>query len=150
MAESWEISEDGTEYILKLHQGVTFHNGEAFTADDVVFSWKRGSQPEMQYSDKWTLAKSVEKIDDFTVKITTEDPQPLFLREVAWNWAMVPKDYLEEVGEEGFALHPVGTGPFPVGARRPRPKSPRGRRRAGGRHGCQTRLRRWRRWPRAC
>ena len=112
LAESWEISDDGTEYTFTLRQGVLFHNGEEFTADDVVFSWERGRQPEMQWSEKWTIASSVEKVDDFTVKIITEEPQPLLLRLVAWNWAMVPKDYLEEVGEEGFVEKPVGTGPF--------------------------------------
>ncbi len=112
LAERWEISENGTEYILTLRQGITFHNGEPFTADDVIFSWKRGSRPDMQFSDKWALAHSVEKIDDYTVKITTEEPQPLFLRQVAWNWAMVPQEYIEKVGEQGFAQHPVGTGPF--------------------------------------
>ena len=112
LAESWDISDDGTEYTVKLRQGVTFHNDEPFTADDVVFSWERGSRSEMQYSDRWLLAKSVEKIDNYTVKIVTEDPQPLFLRQVAWNWAMVPQEYLAEVGEDGFAQHPVGTGPF--------------------------------------
>jgi peptide/nickel transport system substrate-binding protein len=112
LAESWEISEDGTEYTFTLREGVTFHNGEPFTADSVVFSWERGSQPEMQWSDKWLLAQSVEKVDDFTVKVTTEGPQPLLLRQVADNWALVPPNYIEEVGEEGFAEHPVGTGPF--------------------------------------
>ncbi len=113
LAESWELADDGTVYTMKLRQGVTFHNGDPFTADDVIFSWKRGSQPEMPYSDKWLLAKSIEKIDDFTIKITTEGPQPLFLSQVAWNWGgMLPKNHIEKVGEEAFARHPIGTGPF--------------------------------------
>ena len=112
LAESWELSEDSTEYTFKLREGVIFHNGEEFNADSVVFSWERGKRPENQYFDKWELAESVEKIDDFTVKITTKGPQPLFLREVAQNWAMVPPQYIEEVGDEGFNEHPIGTGPF--------------------------------------
>ncbi len=112
LAESWEISDDGTEYTFTLRQGVTFHNGEAFTADSVVFSWERGQQDQMQWSEKWLFAKAVEKIDDFTVKITTEGAKPLLLRIIAENWAMVPPKYIAEVGEDGFAGHPVGTGPF--------------------------------------
>jgi peptide/nickel transport system substrate-binding protein len=114
LAESWEISDDGTEYTFKLREDVTFHNGEPFNADSVVFSWERGSQDTMQWSDRWTVADAVEKIDDFTVKVTTADgkPNPLLLRIMAGDWAMVPPQYLEEVGEEGFAEHPIGTGPF--------------------------------------
>jgi peptide/nickel transport system substrate-binding protein len=112
LAESWEVSEDGTEYTFKLRQGVTFHNGEPFNADSVVFSWERASQPTMPWSDRWTVAKTVEKVDDYTVKMTTEGPSPLLLTLIAGNWAMVPPKYLEEVGEEGFAEKPVGTGPF--------------------------------------
>ena len=52
LAESWEVSDDGTEYTFKLRDGVTFHNGEPFTADSVVVSWERGSRPEMQFSDR--------------------------------------------------------------------------------------------------
>lgn len=112
LAESWEISEDGSEYTFTLRQGVTFHNGEPFNADSVVFSWERGSSPDMQWSDRWTRATSVEKIDDYTVKITTDGPDPLFLRVVASNWAMVPPVHTAEVGNEAFGMAPVGTGPF--------------------------------------
>jgi peptide/nickel transport system substrate-binding protein len=112
LAESWEVSEDGTEYIFHLRRDVVFHNGEPFTADSVVFSWERGSRPEMQWSDRWQRAKSVEKIDDYTVKVVTEAPDPLLLRVMAQQWAMVPPKYIAEVGEEGFTQHPIGTGPF--------------------------------------
>jgi peptide/nickel transport system substrate-binding protein len=112
LAESWDVSEDGLEYTFHLRKDVTFHNGEPFTADAVVFSWERGSRPEMEWSDRWGRAKSVEKIDDYTVKITTEEPDPLFLAIVAEHWAIVPPQYIAEVGEDGFTQHPIGTGPF--------------------------------------
>jgi peptide/nickel transport system substrate-binding protein len=112
LAESWEVSEDGTEYTFHLRQGVTFHNGEPLTADAVVFSWQRGSQPDMEWSDRWLRASSVEAIDENTVRITTESPDPLLLRVISQNWAIVPPQYIAEVGEDGFNEHPVGTGPF--------------------------------------
>ncbi len=112
LAESWEVSEDGTVYTFTLRQDVTFHNGEPFTADAVVYSWNRGKQDEMQWSEKWNIATSVEKIDEFTVKVTTDGPSPLLLRIIAENWGMIPPKYHQEVGEDGFIAHPVGTGPF--------------------------------------
>jgi peptide/nickel transport system substrate-binding protein len=112
LAESWEVSDDGTEYTFHLRQDVTFHNGEPFTADAVVFSWERGSQPGMEWADRWGRAESVEKVDDYTVKITTAEPDPLFLAILAEHWGMVPPQYIAEVGDEGFNEHPVGTGPF--------------------------------------
>ncbi len=112
LTESWEISDDGAEVAMKLREGVTFHNGEAFNADSVVFSWERGQRPEMQWSDRWTIVSDIEVIDDLTVKLKTEKANPLLLRIIAENWAIVPAAYIEEVGEEGFAEHPVGTGPF--------------------------------------
>ena len=113
LAESWEISDDGTEYIFHLRQGITFHNGEPFNADAVVFSWEHGKRPEMEWSEKWAMAESVEKIDDYTVKVTTDGPRPLLLRSMTTFWAMIPPQYWEEVGgDEGFGEAPVGTGPF--------------------------------------
>jgi peptide/nickel transport system substrate-binding protein len=112
LAESWDVSDDGTEYTFHLRQGVTFHNGEALTAEAVVFSWERGSQPEMEWSDRWLRASSVEAVDEHTVRITTDSPDPLLLRVISQNWAIVPPQYLAEVGEDGFIEHPIGTGPF--------------------------------------
>jgi peptide/nickel transport system substrate-binding protein len=112
LAESWEISEDGTEYTFYLREGVTFHNGEPFNADAVVFSWERAKDAGFEYSDQWQEADSVEKIDDYTVKITTPEPNALFMSILHDAWAMVPPGYFEEVGQEGFDEHPIGTGPF--------------------------------------
>jgi len=112
LAESWEISDDGLEYIFKLREDVTFHNGEPFNADSVVFSWNRYKNPELPWSERWSMADSVEKIDDYTVKVTTVEPKPLLLRTLANSWAMVPPKYFEEVGDVKFGTNPVGTGPF--------------------------------------
>ncbi len=112
LATEWEVSEDGTEYIFRLRQDVTFHNGEPFNADAVVFSWEVGKDPENEYAYIWEMADSVEKIDEYTVRITTPEPNALFLRFMAYNWMMVPPQYFQEVGVEGFEQHPIGTGPF--------------------------------------
>ena len=82
LAESWEISDDGLDYILHLRQDVTFHNGEPFNADSVVFSWETYNKPEVTYP--WNEdADSVEKIDDYTVKVSTTEPNALVL--TAWR-----------------------------------------------------------------
>jgi len=112
LAESWEISDDGTEYTFKLRQDVKFHNGEPFNADAVVFSWERAKDAGFEYSDQWQEASAVEKIDDYTVKITTPEPNALFMSILFDAWAMVPPGYFAEVGQEGFDEHPIGTGPF--------------------------------------
>ena len=112
LAEKWTVSKDSTAYTFKLRKNVKFHNGEPFNADAVVYSWNRGKQNKMQWKDKWSIAKSVEKMDDFTVKVTTDGPSPLLLRVMAENWAMIPPKYHTKVGENGFLNHPVGTGPF--------------------------------------
>jgi peptide/nickel transport system substrate-binding protein len=112
LAEEWDVSEDGTTYTFYLRQGVTFHNGETFNADSVVFSWERGRREDMQWSDRWNRAASVERQDEYTVVMRTESPDPLFLGIMAQHWAIVPAGYINEVGEDGFNNHPIGTGPF--------------------------------------
>jgi len=112
LAESYEISEDGTEYTFHLRDDVVFHNGEPFNADSVVLTWERGVDAGYEYSYYMERADSVEKIDDYTVKVTTPEPDALFLRLMADYWAMIPPQYYEEVGEEAFLESPVGTGPF--------------------------------------
>ncbi len=112
LAERWDISDDGTEYTFYLRQDVTFHNGEPFNADAVVFSWERAKDAGFEYSDQWQEADSVEKIDDYTVKITTPEPNALFFSILADAWAIIPPGYFEEVGQAGFDEAPMGTGPY--------------------------------------
>jgi peptide/nickel transport system substrate-binding protein len=112
LAERWEVSEDITEYTFHLRHDVTFHNGEPFNADSVVFSWERASTSGFSNARSWSYASSVEKIDDYTVKVTTPEVDVLLLSTMADNWFMIPPGYFAEVSQEGFDEHPIGTGPF--------------------------------------
>lgn len=111
LAESWELSEDGTEYTFHLRQGVTFHNGEAFNADDVIATWEIGSEVG-EWTDKYLVVVSIDKIDDYTIKMTTEEPNPELMVTLHDFWSIIPNEYLAEVGVDGFQERPIGTGPF--------------------------------------
>ena len=112
LAREWEVSADGTAYTFHLRRDVTFHNGEPFNAEAVVFSWERGTQPHIEWSDRWGRAKSVEALDEYTVRITTEEPDPLLLGVMAQHWNIIPPGYTREVGDDRFGEAPIGTGPF--------------------------------------
>jgi peptide/nickel transport system substrate-binding protein len=112
LAESWAISEDNLEYTFTLRRGVSFHNGEDFTADAVRFSWERGSEPANANSAAWQAVSEVVVVDDYTVRLVTAEPNVTLLRLIADQWAIVPPSYIAEVGETGFRVRPIGTGPF--------------------------------------
>lgn len=112
LATSYEVSEDGTTYTFTLREDIIFHNGEPFNADSVVATWETGSDDSNDYAQNYTKVTSVEAVDEYTVTMTTAEPDPVFLTELATGWAMVPPDYIAEVGIDGFEAAPVGTGPF--------------------------------------
>lgn len=116
IAESWE-QPDPTTYIFKLRRGIKFHNGEELTADDVVFTFERiladdglDGQPSPRKGLVEPL-QSVEKVDDYTVRMKLAKPSAAFLQLLV-HTQIVPKDYVEEVGSRGLSEHPVGAGPF--------------------------------------
>jgi peptide/nickel transport system substrate-binding protein len=115
LATDYTVSDDGLVYDFNLRQGVTFHNGEAFTAEDVVFSWQRAINPELKFNFvSWAVGKiaSIEETSEYSVRITLNQRAPTFDKDLKPFFPIVPKDYIEEVGDEGFLEAPVGTGPF--------------------------------------
>ncbi len=112
LAESWEFLEP-TMLEMNLRTGVKFHNGADFTADDVVFSFNRlldEDNPVPLSSYVQGSIESVEKVDDYTVQITTPEPRALLVAEIS-RIAILSKESVEEAGE-AYGQAPVGTGPF--------------------------------------
>jgi peptide/nickel transport system substrate-binding protein len=116
LAESWDRSADGLTYTLKLRKGVKFHDGSAFTSKDVKFTLESVMDPTLKSSFRtsWVINNVPTKIetpDDFTVRIIwpKEPDEPLYT--IAFQ-RIVPKDYTEKVGTDGYTAKPIGTGPF--------------------------------------
>lgn len=120
LAETWEVSEDGLVYTIKLREGVTFHNGDPFDAEDVLFTFNRSSDPEKsRHSRVIANVAGLEKLNDYEVKFTLNKPQASFLTkalERASGRAMtiVSRGALEKMGLAQYGLTPVGTGPFKI------------------------------------
>jgi peptide/nickel transport system substrate-binding protein len=113
IAESWEISPDGTVYTFAIRQGVNFHDGSPMTMDDVVFSLERVFDPEGSgYSFLFGVVEGVEAVDATHVQITLKEPfTPLLDNLNVFPASIVPKAAVE-ADAEGFAQNPIGTGPF--------------------------------------
>jgi peptide/nickel transport system substrate-binding protein len=128
LAEKWENTEP-TKWVFHLRHGVKFHDGSPFTADDVIFSWKRSLTPGSDMKGYGAMATDVKKIDDYTVEVTTPKPNPIlprdwvFLYMMSKTWA--EKNHTTEAanvkgGANNYAnLHEDGTGPFEVVERQP-------------------------------
>src|SRR5262245_32684610 len=117
VAERWAMSEDGLSWTFQLRPGQTFHNGDPLTAQDVKFSLERQMSPKSQAAAAGSMRrsiKSIEVVDDLTVRVNTNEPQlglPAALsRAVAPEGSIMPKTYLEAVGEEEFRKKPIGSG----------------------------------------
>ena len=112
LATSWELVDD-TTWQVSLRDGVTFHNGEVFNAEDVKFSLERPLDPELgsPLASRFAVIASVDIVDDLTVTINTTEPYPLLPARLS-EWFMIPKDYFEATDAETLAEAPVGTGAY--------------------------------------
>jgi peptide/nickel transport system substrate-binding protein len=116
LAESWTVLKDGLSYEFVLRRGVKFHNGEPVTAEDVKFSFDRyrGAAAKL-LKDR---VREVQIVDPGRVRFHLKEPWPDFMTfygtsatGAAW---IVPKKYVEKVGDDGFLKAPVGAGPYRV------------------------------------
>ena len=136
LAEKWSVSKDGLEYVFQLRKGVKWHNNKNFqstrdfNADDIIFmierQWKENhpyfkvTSPNHSYFGDMgmpKLLKSVDKVDDYTVKIVLNRPEAPFLADLAMQWAGVQsKEYADAMLKAGtpekIDQEPIGTGPF--------------------------------------
>ena len=111
LAESWTVSPDQLVYEFKLREGLKFHNGDPFTAEDVKFSFQRYKLNILQEK-----VREVEIVDPYRVRFHLHRPWPDFMTYYgtlasAAGW-IVPKKYIEQVGDDGFKKHPIGLGPY--------------------------------------
>ena len=133
LAESWEMEEGGQAFIFKLREGVTWHDGTPFTADDVVFSFNIFANPavgstyagklsdvvgydEFQAGTATELA-GVTKVDDMTVRVELKSPAPLWVELQQISISILPNHILGSVAPDQLRTHEywkqmVGTGPF--------------------------------------
>lgn len=119
VAESWSLSDDGLTWTFKIRPGQRWHNGDPVTAHDVKFSLERHMAPNSLAAAAASMRRSFKAIevpDDMTVRIVTNSPQlglPAQLsRAVAPEGTVMPKKYIETVGEEEFRKKPIGSGPW--------------------------------------
>lgn len=130
LAESWDISDDGLEYTFHLRQGVKFHNGNDFTAEDVAYTFHRMLTVEggvnTEFIDQIKGAdgllagetdtlEGVEVVDDYTIKVTLKEPFAGFLASISSPGVSIYDSEATEAAGDQFGMDPavtVGTGPF--------------------------------------
>ncbi|MBI2907653.1 MAG: ABC transporter substrate-binding protein [Chloroflexi bacterium] len=115
LAESWEVSPDGKSWTFNLHEGMKWHDGKPFTAEDVKFSLDRMRDPPRGIvSPRRNLYKAVEKVEPLNarkVRLVLKHPSPSLLPALATGWAvMMPRHVIEARGD--MKNEAVGTGPF--------------------------------------
>ncbi|MEM6427848.1 MAG: ABC transporter substrate-binding protein [Deinococcota bacterium] len=113
LATSWE-SIDTTSWRIVLREGVTWHDGEAFDAEDVKYTLERvANDVELALQGEFETIASVDIVSDVEVIIRTAEPDPLMLSRLSRLGAsMLPEHYIREVGIEEFSVNPIGTGPY--------------------------------------
>lgn len=113
LAESWEVSDDLLTWTFNLREGVTFHDGSDFTADDVVYSYRRIIDEALNPSWRFGAVADITAADDLTVVITVASPSPNLLANLGGykGLAIVNEP---NVSSGDVVTKPVGTGPFKI------------------------------------
>ncbi|MDX1747380.1 MAG: ABC transporter substrate-binding protein, partial [Halobacteriales archaeon] len=128
LAVDWEVSNGGRTFDFELREGVTFHNGTDFTAEDVRYTINRTIEEETPAAPKLAQLQPVDDggvvvQDDYNVQINFEQafaPALIYLTRGPGRAAtVVNQEAIEEMGSEAYATNPVGTGPFQVGSYQP-------------------------------
>ncbi len=112
LAEDWDVSEDGLTYTFYLREGVTFHDGSDFTADDVIYTFDTIKDVPLfiRFFMEPAVFASWEKVDDYTVKFTTSLPYTKFLSVMALMGQILPEERADD--PDAFEANPIGTGPY--------------------------------------
>jgi peptide/nickel transport system substrate-binding protein len=133
LATSWEVTQPDV-WRFNLRKNVKFHDGTPFTADDVIFSWKRAASKGSDMKSFVAGIKDIKRIDDNTIDIITNGPWPLLLNDI-FRWYIMPKKWCEDnksvevslmtsTSEETYATrHTNGTGAFVLKSREPQVKT---------------------------
>jgi peptide/nickel transport system substrate-binding protein len=128
LAESWEVSADGKEYVFKLRSGVRFHDGTPMDGAAVVFSLMRQHDPKHEaygHSKSWDywgdmgfgkLIKSIDAVAPDKVRFVLNHREAPFLANLAMSFAAIVSPTAVRKHKQDFARNPVGTGPFKFGS----------------------------------
>jgi peptide/nickel transport system substrate-binding protein len=120
LAHDYEVTDDGLEYTFHLEEGVLFHDGEEFTAEDCVYNFEFHMDEDNAtvLGGDYTAIESVEATDDYTFVVNMSETDASFLRRAAKN-EIVAAHHHSEIGEDNYKSDPIGTGPFMVDEYRP-------------------------------
>jgi peptide/nickel transport system substrate-binding protein len=114
LAESWDISKDGLVITFHLRKGIRWHDGQPFTAEDVLFTYRLTIDPKTPtaYAGDFLKVKKAEVLDSHTFRVTYDKPFAPAL--MSWGSSVMPRHLLEgtDVTKSPLARHPIGTGPY--------------------------------------
>ena len=128
LAETWEVSNDGTVYTFHIRENARFHDERFVTARDVIYSWERAASPALasdtvltylgdivgvreMFAGQADHISGLQAIDDLTLQVTIDAPKPYFLLKLTYPTAFVVDKTNVESGEE-WVRKPNGTGPY--------------------------------------
>ncbi|MFW6381261.1 MAG: ABC transporter substrate-binding protein [Bacillota bacterium] len=112
--EDYAIQDEGRVYIFEIKEGLKFHNGEELTVEDVKFTYEAMMDKELAspHRDYYKDIVDLEIVDDNTLKVTLDNRNVTFLTTGRLRNHVLPEDYIEEVGWDGFEQNPIGSGPY--------------------------------------